>query len=139
MTTVVLILVCPLIKIAESKGRNANQSIHVKKKKDQEDKDEGITAGDERFHMTSARTMEAEKDLEELVALREQVEDLQKKLSEKDELLKASEASKNDVAAVHSKLDELKLQAAERDSLLKSAQRQLSDAKVLSCHYCTAI
>jgi len=65
------------------------------------------------------------------MALRGQVEDLQKKLSEKDELLKEVEISKNEMASTYAKLDEMKKEYAEKDSLLKSTQAQLSDAKVI--------
>lgn len=64
------------------------------------------------------------------MALREQVEDLQKKLLEKDELLKEVEISKNEVVSIRAKLDEMKKEYAEKDSLLKSTQAQLADAKV---------
>ena len=82
--------------------------------------------------------MASEKDKEELIALREQVEDLQRKLAEKDELLKSAEISKSQMSAVHDKLDELKQQAAEKDSLIKSTQLQLSDAKVCYC-FCLSV
>ncbi|KAF2312900.1 hypothetical protein GH714_040960 [Hevea brasiliensis] len=72
----------------------------------------------------------AEKDLEELVRLREQIEDLQRKLLEKDELLKSAEISKNQMNVVYTTLDELKHEAAEKDSIIKSTQLQLSDAKI---------
>jgi hypothetical protein len=76
------------------------------------------------------------KDAEELIALREQVEDLQRKLLEKDELLKSAEVSKNQMNAVHAEFDEVKLQVAEKDSLIKSTQLQLSNAKVLTYIAC---
>lgn len=121
--------------MTDPKGRNAAQSIPTKKKRDQGDKDHGKTAGDNQdadsFSIFSSRALATEKETEELVTLREQVEDLQKKLLEKDELLKSAEISKNQMNAVHAKFDELKHQAAEKDSLIKSTQLQLSDAKVL--------
>lgn len=80
--------------------------------------------------MFSSRGLTSEKEREELVTLKEQVEDLQKKLLEKDELLKSAENSRNQVNDLKAKLDDLIHQASEKDSLLKSTQRQLSDAKV---------
>ncbi|KAL9438382.1 hypothetical protein AB3S75_024122 [Citrus x aurantiifolia] len=100
-----------LKKTTDPKGRNAAQSLPPKRKKDNGDKD-------------------LEKEIEELVALREQVEDLQRKMFEKDELLKSLESSKSQVNAVHLKLDELKRLVAEKDSLIKSTQLQLSEAKI---------
>ncbi|KAG2664382.1 hypothetical protein I3760_16G079700 [Carya illinoinensis] len=121
-------------KVIESKGRNAAQSIPAKKRRDPGDKDQGINGSNnpdaDSFSIFSSRALAAEKDREELAILKEQVEDLKMRLSEKDELLKSAEISKNQLNAVHAKLDELKHQAAEKDSLIKSTQLQLSDAKI---------
>lgn len=68
---------------------------------------------------------------EEYFLVKEQVEELQMKLLEKDELLKSAENSRNQMSSVNEKLDELKHQAAQKDSLLKSTQQQLFDVKVL--------
>lgn len=67
---------------------------------------------------------------EELLALRDQVVDLQRKLSEKDDLLKSAEISKGQMTSEIAKLDELKQQVSEKDSVAKSTHQQLSDAKV---------
>ncbi|KAF8408245.1 hypothetical protein HHK36_007393 [Tetracentron sinense] len=124
-------------KINEPKGRKAAQSIPTKKRRDLGDKDPGknfsrenqdVCADD--FSIFSSRAMAVEKDTEELIILREQVEDLQKKLLEKDVLLKSTEISKNEMTALRAKLDELKHQVAEKDSLIRSAHLQLSDAKI---------
>lgn len=110
------------------------QSLPPKKKKDHGDKDLGKKASSnqdaESFSIFSSRALASEKEKEELVALREEVEDLRRKLLEKDELLKLAESSKSEMNAVQLKLDELKLQVQEKDSLVKSTQLQLSDAKV---------
>lgn len=122
------------LKTTDPKGRNAAQSLPPKRKKDNGDKDLGKNANSNQdadsFSIFSSRALVSEKEIEELVALREQVEDLQRKMFEKDELLKSLESSKSQVNAVHLKLDELKRLAAEKDSLIKSTQLQLSDAKV---------
>lgn len=110
-------------KTSEAKGRNAAQSIASKKHRDQDGCADNVS-------MLSSRSYLSEKDREELMALREQLEDLQKKLSKKDELLKEVDISKNEMASIHAKLDERKKEYAEKDSLLKSTQAQLSDAKV---------
>lgn len=122
------------LKVTESKGRNAAQSIPTKKRRDPGDKDQGKNTSNnpdaDNFSVFSSRALAAEKDREELVMLKEQVEDLRMKLSEKDELLKSAEISQNQVNAVQAKLNELRHQASEKDSLIKSTQLQLSDAKV---------
>lgn len=115
-------------------GRNAAQSIPIKKKKDQVDREQAKSFGNNQegdgFSIFSSRALTAEKESEELAVLREQYEDLQKKLVEKDELLKSAEISKDEMNDLHVKFNELKRQAAEKDSLAKSVQLQLSDAKV---------
>ncbi|XP_011086910.1 uncharacterized protein LOC105168503 isoform X2 [Sesamum indicum] len=115
-------------------GRSA--TLPTKKHRDQGDKDQNRNAANnqdgcaENFSVFSSGTLLSEKDREELVALRNQVEDLKRQLSEKDELLKSAELSKNEMASLFGKFDELKNEAAEKDSLIKSTQLQLSDAKI---------
>ncbi|KAE8099777.1 hypothetical protein FH972_017731 [Carpinus fangiana] len=113
-------------KVTESKGRTAAQSIPTKKRRENTSNNPDA----DNFSVFSSRALAAEKDREELVMLKEQVEDLRMKLSEKDELLKSAEISKNQVNAVQAKLDELRHQASQKDSLIKSTQLQLSDAKI---------
>ncbi|CAK9312203.1 unnamed protein product [Citrullus colocynthis] len=118
----------------EQKGRNNGQSIPTKKKKDHGDKEQGHNvdnnADADGFSMFSSSSLVSERDKEELITLREQVEDLQKKLLEKDELLKSAEISKDQMNNVYAKLDALSLQSAEKDSTIKSIHSQLSDAKI---------
>ncbi|MBA0588804.1 hypothetical protein Gorai_001894, partial [Gossypium raimondii] len=106
------------------KGRNTGLAIPVKKKKDQVDKN-----GDS-LPIFSSRDLITEKENEELIALRGQVEDLQKKLLEKEDLLKSVEISKNHINDVQAELEQLNRHAAEKDSLIKSIQLHLSDAKI---------
>ncbi|KAK3000941.1 hypothetical protein RJ639_021841 [Escallonia herrerae] len=119
-----------LKKTTETKGRYAAQSIPTKKRRDLGDKELGKNTSDNRgdsFSIFSSSVLPAEKDGDELLALREQVEDLQRKLSEKDELLESAE---KEMTSVRAKLDEAKHQASEKDSVLKTTQSQLSDAKI---------
>ena len=134
----VLILRFYSLNSYDPKGRNAAQSIPSKKKREHGEKDQtraenNKSQDSESFSMFSSRALISEKEIEELGKLRDQVEDLQKKLSEKDELLKSAENSVTQMNAIHEKFDEVKRQAAEKDSLLKSTQLQLSDAKVFIC------
>lgn len=64
------------------------------------------------------------------MALRNEVEDLKRQLSEKDELLKSAELSECEMASLHLKFDELKNDITGKDLQIKSTQLQLSDAKV---------
>nr|KJB38719.1 hypothetical protein B456_006G268700 [Gossypium raimondii] len=111
-------------KTTDVKGRNTGLAIPVKKKKDQVDKN-----GDS-LPIFSSRDLITEKENEELIALRGQVEDLQKKLLEKEDLLKSVEISKNHINDVQAELEQLNRHAAEKDSLIKSIQLHLSDAKI---------
>ncbi|MFQ6632677.1 hypothetical protein Gotur_008708 [Gossypium turneri] len=119
-----MMLLFLFIKTTDVKGRNTGLAIPVKKKKDQVDKN-----GDS-LPIFSSRDLIAEKENEELIALREQVEDLQKKLLQKEDLQKSAEISKNHINDVQAELEQLNRHAAEKDSLIKSIQLQLSDAKI---------
>ncbi|MCD9642489.1 Protein MICROTUBULE BINDING PROTEIN 2C [Datura stramonium] len=116
---------------SEAKGRHAGQSTATKKHRDQ-NKNVGSSQDGcaENFSMCSSRSSLNEKDREELMSLREQVEDLQRKLLEKDELLKAADILKNEMMAAYAELDEMKKDISEKDVSLKSTQVQLSDAQV---------
>ncbi|XP_059291744.1 protein MICROTUBULE BINDING PROTEIN 2C-like isoform X1 [Lycium ferocissimum] len=118
-------------KSSEAKGRNTSQSTATKKHRDQ-NKNVGNNQDGcaENFSMSSSRSSLTEKDREELMSLRVQVEDLQKKLLEKDELLKEADILKNEITAAYAELDELKKGISEKDFSLKSTQVQLSDAQV---------
>ncbi|KAJ7978778.1 Movement protein binding protein 2C [Quillaja saponaria] len=120
-------------KITDPKGRNVAQSIPMKKKRDHGDDQVKNTSSNldaDRFSIFSSRALASEKDREELVILKEQLEELQRKVLEKDELLKSAENSRTQMNAINAKLDELKRQGAEKDLLLKSTQLQLSDEKI---------
>ncbi|GMI95223.1 movement protein binding protein 2C [Hibiscus trionum] len=112
-------------KVSDIKGR-------MRKKKDQVDKNSSNNQdGDnDNSSIVSSEAVATEKVNEELLSLREQLEDMQRKLFEKDELLKSAEISKNEINDVHTELDKLKRCTAEKDSLIKSIQLQLSDAKI---------
>ncbi|CAA2968927.1 Hop-interacting THI110 [Olea europaea subsp. europaea] len=116
--------------------RNATQSIPTKKHRDREYKDENKHVVDsqdgdaDNVSLFSSRSFQLEKEREELVVLSEQVEDLQKRISQKDELLESAELSKNEMASMYTRLDELKNEITEKELLIKSTQLQLSDAKI---------
>lgn len=122
--------------LLQTARRNATQSIPTKKHRDREDKDENKHVVDsqdgdaDNVSLFSSRSFQLEKEREELVVLSEQVEDLQKRISQKDELLESAELSKNEMASMYTRLDELKNEITEKELLIKSTQLQLSDAKV---------
>ncbi|KAL8216059.1 hypothetical protein R6Q57_022896 [Mikania cordata] len=113
-------------QMTEGKIRNAQSNLG---KKHSENGGNEQAGGDDGVSMFSSSAI-LTKEREELVELREKVEDLQRQLLEKDEILKAAEASKNEMNYVHSMLSEVKKQAAEKDALLRSTQAQLADLKI---------
>lgn len=127
MTPFFPIYVRTFFQMNEAKGRNA-QSIPGKKRRENGggNEQDGGADGISMFSSNAVLT----KEREELVELRTKVEDLQKQLLEKDEILKTAEASKNEINSVHSTLDQMKKQVAEKDVLLRSTQAQLADVKV---------
>ncbi|KAJ0578065.1 putative microtubule binding protein 2C [Helianthus annuus] len=114
------------INLQQGKGRNAH-SIPGKKRRENGG-DEQVGGGDGASIFSSSALLTKER--EELVELREKVEDLQRKLLEKDEILKAAEASKGEMSSVNNMLNEVKKQASEKDALLRSTQAQLADLKI---------
>ncbi|XP_018445701.1 protein MICROTUBULE BINDING PROTEIN 2C isoform X2 [Raphanus sativus] len=110
------------------RGRNASQTVPGRKKRDAEGNSDAVNDAKEVGDNAKALAG-AEKD--ELTRLREQVNDLQTKLSEKEEVLKSVEISKrNQVNEIQVKLDESKRLVAEKETLIKSMQLQLSDTKI---------
>ncbi|RWR94961.1 restin [Cinnamomum micranthum f. kanehirae] len=124
-------------RIADQKGRKIAQTNPSKKRRDfgngdlskimSRDNQDGCA---DDFSVFSSSSLAVERDREELITLREQVENLQKKLLEKDEALKIAENSLNQMSSVHARLDELKQQVTEKDLSLRSAHMQLSDVKI---------
>lgn len=111
-------------KASEAKGRNTTQQ-NFKRKENRSVGSNLDGCGD-----LLSRSSLSENEREELLALRKQVEDLQRQVLEKDELLKEFEDSKIEMASLHSKLEEIQKELAKKDSLLESTQIQLSDVKV---------
>lgn len=116
-----------VLHVLYPKGRNASQTVPGRKKRDQEGNDDVMNNSREDDENVKAL---AGAEKEELSRLREQVNDLQTKLSEKEEVLKSMEMSKNQVNEIHEKLEATKRLVAEKEMLIKSMQLQLSDTKV---------
>ncbi|MQM19817.1 hypothetical protein Taro_052832 [Colocasia esculenta] len=124
--------------ISETKGRKTIQCASSKKQGNNSgsgssklvdgDDDNGVDG----FSIFSSTVPEEniQREREELVLLKEQVEDLQKRLLEKDEVLKTMENSMDQMSSVYATVDELKHQIVEKDLMVKSVQSQLANAKV---------
>ncbi|MED6135185.1 hypothetical protein PIB30_043885 [Stylosanthes scabra] len=89
-----------------------------------------FTKAPSRDSLAKRMSMIRKKEKGEVTLLRKQVEELQKKLLVKDELLESAEKSRNKLKALNPKLDELKNMVSEKDSLLRSTQDQLFDVKM---------
>ncbi|KMZ66032.1 hypothetical protein ZOSMA_2G00430 [Zostera marina] len=72
------------------------------------------------FSMLSSKKSSAQKDREEVSVLREQLDELQKKLLEKEDSFKSSQVT----------VDELKHQVCEKDEQLKSLHSELNTTKI---------
>ncbi|XP_073010704.1 protein MICROTUBULE BINDING PROTEIN 2C isoform X2 [Typha latifolia] len=124
-------------KVANSKGGKTIQSASAKKRRDlgenNASESKKDTNGDDYSIMPSRDLVpeNVQKDREELAMLREQINDLQNKLLEKDEALKSAENSINQMNAAYSMLDGLRHQVTEKDSLIKSTNSQLHNAKIM--------
>ncbi|PKI70336.1 hypothetical protein CRG98_009216 [Punica granatum] len=109
-------------KVLESKGRNAAQSMPNKKKRDHGDKEQGKNGSGndqedgDNFLAFSSRGPAMEKEREELLLLRGQLEELQTQLSEKDDLLKSAAITQT---KLETQLEELKRASADKDSFIK--------------------
>ncbi|XVE83915.1 hypothetical protein DITRI_Ditri16bG0126600 [Diplodiscus trichospermus] len=80
-----LVKMIPLVQSligTDVKGRNAAQSIPLRKKKDRADKNGSNNQDGDSHSIFSSRALAAEKENEELVALRKQLEDLQREILE---------------------------------------------------------
>ncbi|XP_010546218.1 PREDICTED: uncharacterized protein LOC104818357 isoform X2 [Tarenaya hassleriana] len=114
-------------RVPDLRGRNASQPIPGRKKRDPEGNNDGKSENKEQDGENVRALATAER--EEMKSLREKVDELQRKLLEKDELLKSMELSKNQVNETHAKLEEMKRLVTEKESFIKSMQSQLSDTK----------
>ncbi|XP_042445612.1 protein MICROTUBULE BINDING PROTEIN 2C-like isoform X2 [Zingiber officinale] len=115
------------LKTTEAKGARETPTFSAKKQRDLDN-----TQRNKQSDSCNGFTIETEKILraqEELNVLREQINDLQRKILEKDEALKSAESEINQMKAAYISIDELRIQIAEKDSMVKSINSQLSNAK----------
>jgi len=70
------------------------------------------------------------KDTSDIGALREQIDELQKELLEKEEALRCAENTVSEMNAVYSTIDELRRQVAEKEALIKYNNSQLHNVKI---------
>lgn len=114
--------------MTEAKGR---KPVHfVPTKKQMETAHNNLDAVSDDFSILTAKSSISEKEREELILLREQVEELRQKLIEKEEVLKSAEESINRFSLALTEIGDLKHQIEEKDSLVRSVHLQLNETKV---------
>lgn len=116
-------------KATEAKGGRANSTVSAKKQRDLENNAQRNKQNDSSNGFT-VETEKLQKDQEELNILKEQIDDLQRKILEKDEALKSADSEINQMRATYISIDELRVQIAEKDSMVKSINSLLNNAKI---------
>ncbi|RZC70313.1 hypothetical protein C5167_033451 [Papaver somniferum] len=121
-------------KTTDPKGtKKAAQSVPSKKHRDclcDHDKNKGKNAKSYELPTCNSRASSKVRDSEEFIKLQERVEKLQRKLSEKDELLKSAQVSMKQMAALNADVSKMKKQVTGKDSLIEAAHLKLSDTQV---------
>ncbi|XP_042447407.1 protein MICROTUBULE BINDING PROTEIN 2C-like [Zingiber officinale] len=116
-------------KATEAKGGRANSTVSAKKQRDFEDNAQRNKQKDSSNGFT-VETEKLQKDQEELNILKEQINDLQRKILEKDEALESADSEINQLRVTYISIDELRAQIAEKDSMVKSNNSLLNNAKI---------
>ncbi|KAJ0989689.1 hypothetical protein J5N97_008045 [Dioscorea zingiberensis] len=122
----------------DMKARRTAQSVYAKKQSDVGDSalqkfahdGDGVADDCRTFTSNPSTAGDLLKAREDVTMLRQQLDDLERKILEKDQALKVAEDSLNQMKAIKMQLDELKHQAAEKDSLIKVSNSQLSNAQI---------
>ncbi|KAG8076031.1 hypothetical protein GUJ93_ZPchr0006g42328 [Zizania palustris] len=126
----------PAKKGADLKSAKAPQNVSAKKRRDpgEAGKKNTVDCNGENGSAVPTALLGGEnkpKDKDEIVLLREQIDELQKKLLEKEEALRSAESSVSEMNALYSTVDELRRQVAEKEALIKSANSQFHNAKIM--------
>ncbi|KAJ6814318.1 uncharacterized protein M6B38_116215 [Iris pallida] len=119
-----------LKKVNDPRGR---KTVSSKKQRDLGDsiQKDNQDAADDVSTFSSRAEEDHLKERHELTMLRQQVNDLQKKLLEKEEALKYAKESLNQMNASYASVDELRHLISEKESLIKSTNSQLYNAKIM--------
>jgi len=124
------------LQASDLKSVKSPQSVSAKKRRDPGDaaKKSTLDSNGENGSVAPLSLSGAEnKPKDEVAVLREQIDDLQKKLLEKEEALRCAQSSVNEMNAAYATIDELRRQVAEKEALIRSTNSQLHDAKVSCC------
>jgi hypothetical protein len=126
---------CCISQTTDTKSVKAPQSASAKKRRDPED---AVTksapdSNGENGSVAALSLSETEnKPRDEMAVLREQIDELQKKLLEKEEALRSAENLVSEMNEAYSTIDELRRQTSEKEALIRFTNSQLQDAKVIN-------
>ncbi|KAJ0965330.1 hypothetical protein J5N97_026468 [Dioscorea zingiberensis] len=112
-------------KGGELSGRKTIQTACVRKRRDNGDNEVDDSDG---FSAISSK--DGQKDKDEVITLQQEVNDLRKKLLEKEEALKSAEDLLNQMSTAYASLEELRSQVAEKDSLVKTSNLEFYNVKI---------
>lgn len=118
----------PAPQLKKASNIRSEKTVSAKKRRDNGSGAQQSVEGFSNFLSREAENFQ--KDGFELTLLREQVDNLQRQLLEKEEALKSAEDSVKQMRAAHASVDELKNQLAEKETFLKSANSELYNAKI---------
>lgn len=121
------------LQASDLKSVKSPQSVSAKKRRDPGDvtKKSNLDSNGENASVVPLSLSGAEnKPKDEVAVLREQIDDLQKKLLEKEEALRSAESSVTEMNAAYATIDELRRLVADKEALIRSINSQLHDAKV---------
>ncbi|KAG2611323.1 protein MICROTUBULE BINDING PROTEIN 2C-like [Panicum virgatum] len=124
----------PAKKASDLKSVKSPQSVSAKNRRDPVDAAKKSTSdsnGENGSVVPLSLSGAENKPKDEVAMLREQIDDLQKKLLEKEEALRCAQSSVNEMNAAYATIDELRRQVAEKEALIRSTNSQLHDAKIM--------
>lgn len=110
---------------ADSKGEKAPPSDSSKKQRDLTESTQKVEPDS-----TSDDNENAKKYGEEIVKLREQIDNLQQIILEKDEALRIAQNTVDEMSSIYVTLNELRHRVGEKEALIQSTSSQLNNTKV---------
>ncbi|KAF3331437.1 hypothetical protein FCM35_KLT02843 [Carex littledalei] len=113
-------------KKADSKGEKAPPSDSSKKQRDLTEITQKVEPDS-----TSDDNENAKKYREEIVKLREQIDNLQQIILEKDEALRIAQNTVDEMSSIYVTLNELRHRVGEKEALIQSTSSQLNNTKML--------
>ncbi|CAD6336909.1 unnamed protein product [Miscanthus lutarioriparius] len=124
----------PPKKASDLKSVKLPQSVSAKKRRDPGDaakKSFPDSNGDGGSVVPFSLSGAENKPKDEVAMLREQIDDLQKNLLEKEEALRSVESSVAKMNVAYATIDELRRLVADKEALIRSTNSQLHDAKIM--------